>query len=180
MKVEEVINAALAYLGDSERDAGRDKAADDKVKLLERCVNIMLTEIAQEYLPLEDECEVVAKDGRFSFEEVPRRVMKIMSVKNKDGREVRFRQRPFSCVVNEDGRLHVTYRYLPAVVGTGDDCEADPAVSEKTLALGVCAEYCMISGMYEQSEGFAERFRQDMRACVRPARSVTLKERGWY
>lgn len=180
MKLEEVINAALAYLGEEDYEVGRDKAADDKVRLLVRCANIMLTEIAQEYLPLTDDCEVTAKDGRFSYEDVPRRVCRITSVKDKDGAAVRFCQRSFSCNVSKDGRLKVEYRYLPATVGIGEDCDVDPSVSEKTLALGTCAEYCMISGMYEQSEGFAERFRQDMRACVRPVGAVTLKERGWY
>lgn len=180
MKLEEVINAALTYLGENDYEAGKDKAQDDKIKLLVRCANIMLTEVAQEYIPLADECEVSAKDGRFSYEEVPRRVCRIISVKDKDGNNVRFRQRSFSCNVNKDGRLTVEYRYLPETAAIGDDCDIDPSVSEKTLALGVCAEYCMISGMYEQSEGFAERFRQDMRSCVRPSRSVTVKKREWY
>ena len=96
MKVEEVINAALAYLGENDYDAGKDKAQDDKIKLLERCVNIMLTEIAQEYLPLVDECEVVAENNKFSYEEIPRRVSRIVSVKDKDGNKISFRQRSFS------------------------------------------------------------------------------------
>lgn len=180
MKVEEVINAALAYLGENDYDAGKDKAQDDKIKLLERCVNIMLTEIAQEYLPLVDEFEVVAENNKFSYEQIPRRVSRIVSVKDKDGNKISFRQRSFSCNVDVNGRLKIAYRYLPSQVKIGEDCDVDPAVSEKTLALGVCAEYSMISGMYEQSEGFAERFREDMRSCVRPSRSVTIKSRGWY
>ncbi len=180
MKLEEVINTALAYLDERDHDAGRDNAEDDKIRLLVRCVNIMLTEIAQEYLPLEDDCEVTAKDGRFSYDEIPRRVSKIISVKDEKGAKVTFRQRSFSCAVNRNGRLKVVYRYLPAAVALGDDCDVHPAVSEKTLALGTCAEYCMINGMYEQSEGFAERFRQDIRSCMRPVSAVTLKGRGWY
>lgn len=180
MKLEEVINAALAYLGEYGYDVGRDKAQDDKIKLLVGCANIMLTEIAQEYMPLTDECAVNAKDGLFSYEQIPRRVCRILSVRDKDGADVKFTQRPFSCKVHKDGTLNVEYRYLPSAAVVGDDCEVDARVSEKTLALGVCAEYCMISGMYEQSEGFAERFRQDIRACIRPAKSVTIKGRGWY
>lgn len=180
MKLEEVINTALAYLDEGDHDAGRDNVEDDKIRLLVKCANIMLTEIAQEYLPLEDECEVTAKDGRFSYEDIPRRVSRIMTVKDEKGTSVSFRQRSFSCAVGKNGRLKVVYRYLPAAVALGDDCDVHPAVSEKTLALGTCAEYCMINGMYEQSEGFAERFRQDIRTAVRPVSVITLKGRGWY
>ena len=180
MKLEEVINAALVYLNETDRRAGADATGDEKIKLLSRCVNIMLTEIAQEYLPLADECEVTAENGAFGYEKLPRKVCRIMSVKDERGDKVDFRQRPFSCKVAKNGRLKVEYRYLPAEAVNGEDCDVDPAVSEKTLALGVCAEYCMINGMYEQSEGFAERFREDMRAAVRPVKSVILKERRWY
>lgn len=180
MKLEEVINAALTYLGEDGYDVGKDKAEDEKIKLLIKCVNIMLTEIAQEYLPLTDECKVIAKDNRFYYDEVPRRVLRITSVKDENGVKVKFMQKSFWCNVGKNGALTVEYRYAPATVATGDDCDVDPRVSEKTLALGACAEYCMISGMYEQSEGFAERFREDMRACVRPVGSIVLKERGWY
>ncbi len=179
MKLEEVINVALTYLGEEDYDAGKDKAQDDKIKLLVRCVNIMIAEIAQEYFPLEDETQVTAVNGSFSYADVPRRVLRIVSVKDGDS-PVRFRQRPFSCVVNKDGRLNVRYRYLPESAAIGDECEVDPSVSAKTLALGAAAEYCMINGMYEQSEGFAERFRQDIRTSMRPASGVSLKERGWY
>lgn len=180
MKLDEVIKAALVYLNETDYASGSDRSGDEKIKLLSRCVNIMLTEIAQEYLPLTDECEVTAKNGVFSYEELPRKVSRILSVKDEKGNKVNFRQRSFSCKVTKDGRLKVEYRYLPAEAVCGEDCDVDPAVSEKTLALGACAEYCMISGMYEQSEGFAERFRDDMRAAIRPVKSVTLKERGWY
>ena len=180
MKLEEVINASLTYLNETDYVEGADRTDNDKVKLLARCANIMLTEIAQEYLPLTDECEVTAKNGAFCYEDIPRKVCRIISVKDVDGNKINFRQRSFSCRVTKDGLLKVEYRYLPAETAVGEVCDVDPAVSVKTLALGVCAEYCMISGMYEQSEGFAERFRQDMRAAVRPVRSVTLKKRGWY
>ena len=180
MKLEEVINTALAYLGENGYDIGKDKAEDDKIRLLVKCANIMLTEIAQEYLPLSDECRVVAKNNRFYYDEVPRRMLRITSVKDENGAEVKFMQKSFWCNVRKNGALVVGYRYVPATAEIGDDCDVDPRVSEKTLALGTCAEYCMISGMYEQSEGFAERFRQDMRSCTRPVGSVTIKERGWY
>lgn len=181
MKLEEVITIALTYLGDEM--SGDDLAKseyDDKIKLLVKCANIMLAEIATDYLPLTDEYTVVTADKKFSYENLPRRVLAIKKITDEKGNPVRFRQRSFSCITDNDGRFTVEYNYLPAQADLKDDCDVDTRVSEKTLALGACAEYCMINGMYEQSLGFSERFRQDMRKCVRPVGGVTLKGRGWY
>ena len=96
MKLEEVINASLTYLNETDYVEGADRTDNDKVKLLARCANIMLTEIAQEYLPLTDECEVTAKNGAFCYEDIPRKVCRIISVKDVDGNKINFRQRSFS------------------------------------------------------------------------------------
>lgn len=179
MIIEEVINCAYEYLG---LNFNTEKNFDTDILeyLLVFCTNIVLTEVAQEYLPLTDEKVVEAKGGVFSYSDLPKRVNKIVSVRDENGNKVSFRQRSSCCKTGKDGKLTVEYRYLPEAIGMGDECDVDPAVSAKTLAFGVAAEYCMLRGMYDKSEGFAERFRQDMRACVRPAKSVEIKNRGWY
>lgn len=180
MKLEEVITIALTYLGDEM--SGDDLAKseyDDKIKLLVKCANIMMTEIASDYLPLEDECEVEAKEYRFSYENIPRRVHSIVSITDDKNQNVDFKSRSYTCLTSKNGMLKVRYKYLPEQVDLKDDCDVDTRVSERTLALGTCAEYCMINGMYEQSSGFSERFKQDMRSCVRPPKSITIKAREW-
>ena len=54
MKLEEVINASLTYLNETDYVEGADRTDNDKVRLLARCANIMLAERAQEYLPFTD------------------------------------------------------------------------------------------------------------------------------
>lgn len=178
MKLQEVIDNTIVFLGKALN--GNGGFADDELQVMQFCVNFALSEIAQEYLPLTAECEVCATGGKFYFENMPKRVSRIVSVRDKEGNEVRFKTRTLYCETGKDGDYTVEYRYLPETVTADGDCEVDPSVCSKTVALAACAEYCMINGMYEQSEGFAERFRQDMRALTRPVRTVGIKARRWY
>lgn len=178
MILQEVIENTIVFLGKALN--GNEEFSDQELIVMQFCANFALSEIAQEYLPLTAECEVHAKGGRFYFEDMPKRVSKIVSVRDKEGNKVRFRTRTLYCETGRDGDFTVEYRYLPESVMADGDCEVDPSVSSKTVALAACAEYCMINGMYEQSEGFAERFRQDMRTLTRPVGTVELKARRWY
>ena len=54
------------------------------------------------------------------------------------------------------------YSYIPLDIDIEEECPLPPLVSAKTLALGICAEYSMISGMYEQSVMYSDRFKEDM------------------
>lgn len=177
MKLYEAVAAARIYLG--EESAPPDVAEEDTLtRRLVDCANLALAEIAAEYAPLTARSKVVATDGGFEISALPKRATKIKKV-FKDGAEVAFRQRARRCETNADGSLEAEYEYLPPRAELNDECDLDAAVGAKTLALGALAEYCAIQGMFEQSEGFAERFREDMRTVVRRSREIRLPKRRW-
>ena len=58
-------------------------------------------------------------------------------------------------------RADVLYSYAPLEVDIEEECPISPTVGAKTLALGICAEYSMICGMYEQSVMYSDRFKEE-------------------
>lgn len=179
MKIGEVVECALTYLGDEGGAITKVGMTDRKIALLVKCVNLAQKQCASVYLPAVDTCRVTARGGAFAYGQLQQRVSEIVSVKDENGSDVKFRARCADCEVASDGTLTVTYRYLPPDGGLEDNCALPPSVAAQTLALGACAEYCLIEGMYEQSALFRQRFADDMQNAARPKRMPTMARRRW-
>ncbi|MDE7336795.1 MAG: hypothetical protein K2N32_01620 [Clostridia bacterium] len=183
MLLREVIMTALTYLGDEEVALDGKLVKHPKLNLLMRCANIVLKEIATDYLPLAAEEAVDVKDGRISYDAFSRRLLEALVVKdaNTETKTV-FRHTPSALEIkNKDiKRANVKYNYMPMDAGLDDECQISPLVSEKTVAMGVCSEFSLIEGMYEQSVMFSERYKDDLRSVARKKGEIRIKPRRWY
>ena len=88
---------------------------------------------------------------------------------------------PTECVLQNENikNASVKYSYMPVDIEIDEQCPVSPLVSAKTLALGICAEYTLIQGMYEQSVAYSTRFKEDMRTDVRKKGEIKVKPRRW-
>ena len=104
MLLKEVIMTALTYLGDEEVALDGELVRHPKLSLLSRCANIVLKEIATDYLPITIEEEVVVKEGRISYDAFSRRVLEVLTIKDANTQiKSVFRHTPSSLeVVNKD------------------------------------------------------------------------------
>ncbi len=147
-----------------------------------KCANLVIKEIATDYLPLIETEEVEVQDSRISYEKLLHRVLEILSVRNvADGIESNFRMNPTECVLANGNivKARVRYSYMPVDIEIDEQCPVSPLVSAKTLALGICAEYSLIEGMYEQSVMYSDKFKEDMRTAVRKKGEIRIKPRRW-
>ena len=173
----------MTYLGDEDASINSQTAQHPKLKLLVKCANLVIKEIATEYAPLIEEETVDVKDGKIDFESLTHKVAEVRKVQDAvSGLTSDFYNTPAHCKLLNDGvkRAKIIYSYIPLDIDIEEDCPLPPAVSAKTLALGICAEYSMISGMYEQSVMYSDRFKQDMRTAVRKKGEIRVRPRRWY
>ncbi len=183
MQLKEAIQICLTYLGDEDAIINTQTAQHPKLKLLVKCANLVIKEIAAEYVPLIEEETVRVVDGKISFEGLMHKIAEVRKVQDAlSGLTSDFYNTPTHCKLLNDGvkKARIVYSYLPLDIDIEDDCPLPPAVGAKTLALGICAEYSMISGMYEQSLMYSDRFKQDMRTAVRKKGEIKVKPRRWY
>ncbi|MDE5756090.1 MAG: hypothetical protein K2I23_03290 [Clostridia bacterium] len=182
MQLKEAIQICLTYLGDEDASINTQTAQHPKLKLLVKCANLVIKEIATEYVPLIEEEIVEVNGGKISYDALLHKVAEVRKVQDVDrGLTSNFYCVPTHCKVLNDGvkKARIVYSYIPLDIDIEDDCPLPPVVSAKTLALGICAEYSMISGMYEQSVMYSDRFKQDMRTAVRKKGEIRVKPRRW-
>lgn len=182
MQLKEAIQICLTYLGDEDASINTQTAQHPKLKLLVKCANLMIKEIASEYVPLIEEETVDVVDGKIDYDVLVHKVNEVRKVEDlASGLTTNFYHTPTHCKLQNEGikRAKIVYSYVPLDIDIADDCPLPPQVSPKTLALGICAEYSMISGMYEQSVMYSDRFKQDMRTAVRRKGEIRVKPRRW-
>lgn len=182
MKLKEAINIALTYLGYG--DASLCAGAEDfpETALLIRCANIVIKEIASDYLPLTETETAEVKDCGICFDALKRRASDVIFVADADsGIKMQYSCSPTHIIISDPKIKSATvkYRYIPADIGADGDCPIFPSVGAKTLAMGICAEYALIEGAYEKSVMFADRFKEDMRAAARKKGEIKIKPRRW-
>lgn len=180
MKLKEVVEIALTYLGDDDASVSAQTAKHPKNQLLIKCANLMLKEIATDYMPLVESETIALKDGKFDYDLFAHRVLEILKIVDvTSGTSVKFEQKPSFCVVFSKGNVEVRYSYLPEDISVEDECVMSSKITSKTLALGAASEYCLIEGMYEQSALFGDKFREEMKNICRRNNEIRVKPRVW-
>lgn len=178
MNLKDIIENCLSYL-DGEVDVlGSFAENSDKVKLLVRCGNIKIKEIACDYLPLADECELEVEDGEIKLNAFPKRVKEVLDI-TKNGQKLPYKVSPSAIFVNTSGMVKVKYNYLPVDVKLDGYVEVDSRVSDVALIYGILSEYCMVTGRYEEGVYWGQKFENCMQTACRSNRERYVKSRSW-
>ena len=176
MLIKKIMEDAVKLLNLSAGEAGTEEGetapkddialTDGEKKLLLKCVDFVADDIASDYFPLVREDEMTAKNGRLFFKDFPRAPTAVASVR-KNGKRVKFHRRFDGLKLDGDGKVIVQYAFKPAEATEDGETEwADETVSERILAYGVAAEYCIAAGLDADAEMWDKRYRDALQRAV--------------
>ena len=175
MKVNNVLNAVFELLGESVVCASGDTAEE---KLAVRCLNMILKEIADEYVDFTRTEEVESVEGVILYSDLSAPVKSVKSVA-ENGKRLVFKERDEGIVVNRSGEFDVTYAYHPADVAIGQEITLPRAVTERALVYGTASEYCLMREQFDECVNLNSRYVRAIAAATRPRRELRVKERVW-
>ena len=145
------------------------------INLIVSCVNEVLCDIATDHLPLKATETITVSGGSFDLLTLSNTFHKLISVDTNKQYKIEGDN-----LIIENGTYKITYCFLPEVYEFGDTIEDfDARLTIYALAFGVCAEYCLISGNYSESEMWNSRFESAMQIAKRKNGVTKLKERRW-
>ena len=171
MTVKDVIKETARLVGDEEFYAALEtetgEASEEttkKTRIMLKCYNDILFEIATEVLPLETEEKVGLGVVKFdSLSAFPQKINRI----RKDGRSVKFYVGVNYFETEERGTGIVTYEKIPTEKTVDDVFEYDKTVIGKTIfCYGIAAEYCLISGRFSEASNWENRYRNAISAVM--------------
>lgn len=174
LKLDAVLN--LPEMGGSKTD----EQAGKELELLKDCVNLVLNEIASDYVPLEYIEEVLVSDSKIPYTALNKTALRVQSVKNGKGKDCYFKVYPSYIYTDCDGVCRIEYCYIPVPAQNLDDrLEHNQRVTSRLIAYGTAREYCLIMSMYEEAVSFDGRFKDSLQNAVRQNTVLKIPKRLW-
>lgn len=171
MKAKDIIEAAKKNL--------RIEDNESDTLLLFNLKNV-LNEVATEFIPVYTEETVKAVNGEVELSALTLIPVKITSVKNRES-NLSFTETPFRIFIKPrvDGEVVLTYSYLPLIASQEDELPYRDLML-RTFAFGLCAEYCLVSGLEADAEMWDMRYKDAVKEAAFPHGEHKIKKRGWY
>ncbi|MCI8370568.1 MAG: hypothetical protein HFE41_05260 [Clostridia bacterium] len=185
MKVKDVIIKAFKYAGREDiykvLENGEDAAGEiaEAVEIMLYCFSAVEDELARFYFPLTAKETFFAPLRQFPFDEFKRRPVKIIKV-TSGGREIKYIAYPTYLKADAD-EIEVEYAFAPGKKTLDGDCDfSEEVTTEKMLAAGALAEYCLIQGEMAYAEYFEKIYRREIDAVARSnSPAVCFPPRRW-
>lgn len=180
MKVEEVLTEVLVRLGDKEKyDINNLPQNDSEIVTIIKCINMTLSEIASDYLPVEFEEKVEAINGIIPYDKLSKRLINLKKV-TKNQSKIGAKMYPNEIVVQTSGLVDVHYLYMPDEVKLGDKIDLSPRITLMLIVYGALGEYCLLQGRYEDSMLYDKRYREMLKVACRVTKEIKLKHGWWH
>lgn len=171
----------LSLLGEEQGEnlSGEDRLqAEKELSLLLRCANLVIHEIASEYVHLKTSEKFVSQDGHINYSDFIKQPVDIYAVK-KDDSNCRFKLYPTE-LITDKGEIEVFFTYLPGKVELGGSLDFEEGkMNSRIVAYGTAAEYCIISGMYDESLIWDKRYKDSLFNATKSLKSVVIPARRW-
>ena len=169
MTVKDVLKSAsnmvgrqdvYAYLDGSISDVGEDTLP--AIGVMTNLLNLVVGELAGTFIPMVKSEEVSAEKGKIYFNSLSERCVRIISLLDRQGREISYVHTPEYMEVSSDFAV-VEYEYIPPNYGLEDQIGYDQSqVSVGTLAYGLCAEYAISKGSFDEAVMWHDRYVQSV------------------
>jgi len=149
------------------------------LRLIVRCANLVLKEVACDYIPLLHKQTITTQDGKIPYTAFEKMLLEVKSIKDKNGNDVRFFSLPNHIEIQE-GCFEVSYSFIPDDKKFFDEVDfSGTKVSDRVFAYGTVAEYCLICGMYDEALLWERRYKDALCIAARKRTEVVMPRRRW-
>lgn len=152
---------------------------DEQTKLcdsLVKCFNLVNSEIASDFVPLLKNDELKTKDFRVNFSEFTFVPSQIYSVKDKGGRNVKFKVFD-NYLIAFANMVNVAYTTLPGDMALTS--EFTTTLPERIYAYGVAREFYFLQSLFDDADIWEARFKDALQSYCRKKSGVVMPKRRW-
>lgn len=188
MTIKSILKTACIFLQKDELLSvqsldGIGTETDEQTKELShllRCLNLVLSEIATDYIPLLKTETVSSTDGKILLSSLSKDVLDIVKVENKFMLSEPYKLFPGS-IETIPGEVKITYSYEPAKLEslTSEIENFSGKLTDRLVAYGVAMEYCFICGLHDDASIWEKRFKDGLLIAARKKSAIRLPKRRW-
>ena len=144
-----------------------------------RCANLVIKEVACEFIPLTFRQIIKSEAGAIPYTKFAKPLLLIKSIKDLNGEVVTAYTTPNYLAI-EEGTFAVTYNYIPSDKGFFEDIDfkGDKA-SDRIFAYGTASEYCLINGDYDNALYWERRYKDALEVLTGKETFALVPKRRW-
>lgn len=184
MTVKEIIDATANVVGRkdvSEYLNNAKKESEDTLLTVNKLVsllNMILSELAGTFIPMIKSENVFVNNGRVYFTDLSCKALEILRVLSPNGREINYKQTAEFISVSAD-KVIIEYSFVPPTYDlTSTIGYTEREVSKSTLIYGLCAEYCVCTGAFDEAVLWHDRYVEAVKE-TRKVKNSKIKGRCW-
>ena len=171
MNKKEITQKTLEIVG------GDYENKDYDIKRMTSSIDMILTQIVEEYSPIKVCESLVPENGKILFSRFKRPVREILSVK-VNGNRIPYVTETDGITVKTDEPTEIKY-HSRAIIPDSDEEEIvlDPGINSTAVSYGVASEYYMRGGLTEEAVFYKNRYDNSIVNLTRKTLSFCLKKR---
>ena len=169
----------VAYEALSSGISVTDKAVQSVLSRIHTATEIVASEIFTDYFQAVKKETVKTRDKAVRFEDLSERIVEIKSVRRGKA-VVRYEMYHDRLEFEREGEYEITYVFLPLF--TQNTAELDiqcGKITSRVVALGICAEYCLMSDRLNDANAFNALFKDGLLQAEKSRVSRRIKRRTW-
>lgn len=143
---------------------------------LVKCFNLVNSEIASDYIPILKNEVIKTKEFKVNFSELSFSPCQIISVKDKNGRKVRFKVFD-NYLIAFANVINITYTTLPEEMTLTS--EITSTLPERVYAYGIAREYYFLQTLFDDADIWEDRFKNSLQVFQRKKSDVVMPKRRW-
>lgn len=190
MTVKQVLKLTMFYIGREDLlkysiFGGEDEtiptaAEQAEIDKLVKCLNLVIKEIATDYMPLKRRLVIQVRNKMFEFDTLPDTLLDVVSLKTLLGIRTKCEIFP-SHLACEDGKYELTYHYLPDELEIDDDIpNFYGKLDERVFAFGTAMEHSYSNCLFDDAQLWENRYKTALLCAGRKRREMTVAKRGWF
>lgn len=183
MKLNEIIKTTATllaredvceYLLNPENETQRQTY--ETVDLLTRLANLVIKELAEGFICMVDEISV--NDFSVRFSSLNKSILSVIGAYDQNGNKLDYTLSKFG--VSSNNKIStLKYSFTPENYGLEDTIgEFEKKVTAGVLSYGVCAEYCLTQGKFDEAIMWNQRYTDSIDLLIRP-KNANLKGRAF-
>ncbi len=188
MSTKQVLELAATFLGKESLlscayfTQNSNDITDEEQKELDillRCLNLVVSDISTEYLPIYKEKDITFIDGQKKLSEIDSDLFQIVSLKDHYDNNIRFRIFDSHISANTE-YAHVVYTvFAKNCTLDGDIDEFSVRLPDRVLAYGTAMEYSFISSLFDDAQIWESRYKNSLLALSSKKHDVVMPKRRW-
>lgn len=188
MTTKQVLNLSAIFLGKEEllnspyftgEDAEPDEDDERELKVLLKCLNLIVNEISTDYLPIYKQKELKISEKHIKLTEIDENIYQIVKITDKYGVNLKFKIINGELLVDSDFIKIVYTSFAQQCFLDGDVENFNNLMPDRVLAYGVSMEYSFMNSLYDDAKIWESRYKNALLILSAKKHNLNMPARRW-